>query len=353
MDVLVLYVSLEHAGKLDELARFVSASFPGAVLVGGTSASLLAGDREWEDGATMAVVAGHLGAGVSAESLHIPDENAGERALRAVDWDGVRGALMVSDPFSADVDRDLRTLERIAPSVPVVGGILAGGTSAGAHRLWTEHGVYEGGSVMLLFRGAVELVPVVSQGVVPMGEPVIVMQRRGHVIDAFDQGNPLAFLQSLLAEYPRAEREKINRALVLGVGVESARVDEGTDFVLGEIIGVDPKTGSLAVAAMIEDYQVVRFMRRDPEYAREDLSRQLLLAGSSRSGRTVRAAFSFVSGERGMQFFRRPDHDAGAISELVEGGAHVGVFCGSEVGPVGGRALVQSFSACAALLVER
>lgn len=350
--VIVLLSSLEFRKNFKDISRFVSASFPGVQLLGASSEALLGGRREIEDGPALVALAGAFDARSSVDSLYVPPDSSAHAVLQAIDWRDVRGVVALCDPYSADADKLLEQVREVAPRAPVVGGLLLGGEQSGDHALWTEQGVFDEGSVLLLLRGALRLEPVVSQGARPVGEPRIVLSRRGHVIDAFDTGKPIDVLRGILEEYPRSEWDRMNRAIVLGIGVDEGPVDEGEDFVLGEVIGIDPKTGSMAVAAVLEDYQVVRFMLREPAVAREDLSRQLTRRSSSDPHSRVGAVLSFVSGERGMSFFRSPNHDAQAFAELVENGAHAGIFCGSEIGPIGKKSVVQSFSASAALILE-
>lgn len=349
---LIVYVSLEFRKHFKDMRRYAAASFPHATFFGASSGGLLSGDRELEEGPAIVAMAGSYDSRSHFESVYIPSDGGADAVLRAVEWHDVRGIVALCDPFSADADKLLIQIKELAPKAPIVGGILLGGEKSGDHALWTEQGVFDEGSVLLLVRGAARIAPLVSQGATPVSDPLIVMSRRAHVIDMFDAGKPIEVVRGILSKHPRSEWDRINRSIVLGIGVTEGAVDEGENFVLGEVIGVDPSTGSVAVAAVLEDFQVVRFLVRDPAAARADLSRHLMLYGSLGNRERVRAIFSFISGERGLSFFRTPNHDARSLAEISDTSSHCGIFCGSEIGPVGAQTYVQSFTATAGLLLE-
>jgi small ligand-binding sensory domain FIST len=49
--------------------------------------------------------------------------------------------------------------------------------------------------------------------------------------------------------------------------------------------------------------------------------------------------------------FPVPDHDAAVVADAVPGDAVAGLFCGGEIGPVGGRSFLHGFTATVALFV--
>ena len=55
-------------------------------------------------------------------------------------------------------------------------------------------------------------------------------------------------------------------------------------------------------------------------------------------------ALVFTCNGRGTHLFPEPNHDAGMIDELINGGI-AGMFCAGEVGPIGTRNAVHGFTA--------
>jgi small ligand-binding sensory domain FIST len=52
---------------------------------------------------------------------------------------------------------------------------------------------------------------------------------------------------------------------------------------------------------------------------------------------------------RGARMFSAPDHDAGLVAEILGGIPVAGFFCDGELGPVGGRNFLHTFTASLAL----
>ena len=81
---------------------------------------------------------------------------------------------------------------------------------------------------------------------------------------------------------------------------------------------------------------------RDAAAADEDL-RDLLGATAGD------AALLFTCNGRGTHLFNRPHHDAGVVEELFGAVPLAGAFCAGEIGPVGGRNFLHSFTASVAV----
>ena len=88
--------------------------------------------------------------------------------------------------------------------------------------------------------------------------------------------------------------------------------------------------------------QTVQFHVRDARAADEDL--RLLLDGLAGDG-----ALMFTCNGRGTHLFSEPDHDASVIDELLGSVPLSGAFCAGEIGPIGGRNFLHSFTASVAV----
>jgi small ligand-binding sensory domain FIST len=86
----------------------------------------------------------------------------------------------------------------------------------------------------------------------------------------------------------------------------------------------------------------VQFQVRDAASADEDL--RALLGGVHGD-----AALMFTCNGRGRHMFDEPDHDAGITEELLGNVPLAGAFCAGEIGPIGGRSFLHSFTASVAV----
>jgi small ligand-binding sensory domain FIST len=113
------------------------------------------------------------------------------------------------------------------------------------------------------------------------------------------------------------------------------------------VIGLDQRTGALAVGEAIEVGQTIQFHVRDAETADEDL--RSLLEGEAEP---TDGALLFTCNGRGTRLFSVPNHDAALVSSRLRGAPLAGFNCAGEIGPVGGKNFLHGFTASIALLSE-
>ena len=124
------------------------------------------------------------------------------------------------------------------------------------------------------------------------------------------------------------------------------------DFVMRNILGIDPESENIGVSARLSSHQVVQFHVRDSRAASEDL-REMLNAYRTQSSYTLPLGvllFSCIG--RGTGLFGVPNHDTAMFSELVGELPLGGFFGNGEIGPVRGRTFLHGFSSAFALFRE-
>jgi small ligand-binding sensory domain FIST len=130
----------------------------------------------------------------------------------------------------------------------------------------------------------------------------------------------------------------------LGRVIDESKLEfDRGDFLVRSVIGADPDSGALALGDLVEVGSTAQFQVRDAESADEDL-RQLV------GGHSADAALLFTCNGRGVRLFGTPDHDAGIVSETLDGAPVAGMFCAGEFGPIGGRNFLHGFTAAVVLL---
>ena len=140
----------------------------------------------------------------------------------------------------------------------------------------------------------------------------------------------------------------MQRGLLLGVAMSEYRDQfRRGDFLIRNLIGLDPRTGALAVTDRIRRGQTVQFHVRDADSAGEDL-RELLHAARS-DGHRPAGGLMFTCNGRGTRMFREPDHDAKTLQTVAGPLALAGFFAAGELGPVGGTNFIHGFTASAVL----
>ena len=99
----------------------------------------------------------------------------------------------------------------------------------------------------------------------------------------------------------------------------------------------------------MEPGQTVQFHVRDARSADEDLRHALERAAGALAGRPAAGALLLTCTGRGARMFSGPDHDAGLVAEILGGIPAAGFFCDGELGPVGGRNFLHTFTASVTL----
>jgi len=346
-DLVVCFASPHFVGALDDVALALGNLLSPRVAIGASAIAVIGGPHEVEHGPALSVFAAKL-----PDATLTPVRLATTRGPDGITIDGLPDAgdafgtlILVADPFTFPLDGCLRALEEVAPHVQVVGGAASAAAGPGGNRLLFDGEVYEQGAVGVLVQGT-PVRAVVSQGCRPVGAPLTVTRAQGTTVQQLAGADALERLQECAAVAPDEDRFLMGMGLQLGIVVDEHQLDFGPgDFLVRAVTGADPSTGSLRVGDVVEVGRTVQFHVRDATAADDDL--RALLAGVDPS--EARAALVFSCNARGERFFGLPSHDAGVIDQLLGPLPTAGMFCAGELGPVGGRSFVHTFTASMAL----
>ena len=156
-------------------------------------------------------------------------------------------------------------------------------------------------------------------------------------------------LRELFDTLSDRDAELLQMGLHLGLAMSEYqdRFERG-DFLISNVTGADPGTGSIAVGAQVRVGQTVRFHVRDAETADEDLI-GLLEADRAAHPARSQAGLLFSCNGRGTRLFAEPNHDAAAVQKVAGPIPLAGFFAAGELGPIGGRNYLHGFTASAAL----
>ena len=200
---------------------------------------------------------------------------------------------------------------------------------------------------MIGLGGAACLRPVVSQGCEPIGDAWTITDVAGHIVKTIGSRPAYQVLVETVQGLDAARRQRANGNLLVGLAMDEYRDEfERGDFLIRNLMGVDPKSGAIAVAAEPRIGQTLQFQIRDAHAADEELRHMLRSTLDSPSA----AALLFACNGRGVGLFGAPDHDARTVRELLGPVPLAGLFCNGEIGPVGAATYVHGFTASLALI---
>lgn len=334
-DVLFVFASTRLRGDLAEVPRRASAHFASPLVCGCTGEGVLAGGRELERAPALAMLGVCLPVGARATPLRV---EPGARTLAV----GRRptGVVLLADPFSADVEAMLRAFDASCPGVTLVGGLASGARRPGGHALFLEGWTFSDGAVGVAFSGTLRLDAVVAQGVRPIGEPMIVTRADGPHILELDRGRPVDVLRELDRTLDDEDRRLMRQGLFCGVEMRSAQLEYNAgDFLIRDVLGIDPERGALVVATRFEGYPVVQLHVRDRRASAEDLRNALLREQNERGA--AEGALLFSSIGRGTNLYGEPHHDSRAFADHLGPRPLAGFFSNGELASVLGASYVH------------
>ncbi len=349
-DLAIVFASGMHLAVPETLLEAVHEALLPDQLVGCGAGGVIGPHREIEEGTAVSIWAAHLGEG-SATAFHaaVEELEEGAGALTGMpELDGAAGAILLADPATFPTDAVLRFLSDSTPMISLLGGLASGRAGDGAVLFMGEE-VLEEGAVGVRLDG-VEMLPCVSQGATPIGPELTITAADGNVIGELAGRPALVTLRETIESLPPSELEMVEGGLLVGIVVDANKPDyvQG-DFLVRGLVGADPATGKVAVAAEVHPGQVVRLHARDAVSADRDLREALQVQMTALGGRAPAGALLFSCNGRGRDMFSRPHHDADTLAEALLDAPAAGFFAAGEIGPVGGEHFLHSFTATIAV----
>jgi small ligand-binding sensory domain FIST len=350
-DLVVLFASGEVLSAPELVLEAVHELLRPEALIGCGAGGVIGHGREIENGTAVSVWAASFGDG-TASSFHaaVEEIEEGTGALTGMaDLTGADGAVLLTDPVTFPTDAVLRFLSESTPMLPLIGGLASGRSMEDETVLFIDERVVSDGAVGVRLDG-VEMLPAVSQGAAPIGPELTITAGERHVIGELAGKPALQKLRDTIEELPPEELRLVQGGLLLGIVVDANKPDyvQG-DFLVRGLVGADPQTGQVAVAADVHPGQVVRLHARDAESADRDLREALSIRMTALGGRPPAGALVFACNGRGRSMFGRADHDAEVVTDALAGAPAAGFFAAGEIGPVGGGYFLHSFTATVAV----
>ncbi len=359
VDLAFVFFSPDHADSADLIASKIRERLQPTVLLGCSAESVIGGTQEVEGQPALCLWAGHL-PGATCTPFHLEYREAGD-GVRITGWpDEMPGLehnpsfLVIAEPFTtAPAEAFLENLATRYPGATAIGGMASGAQEPGGNRLIFNDTVVDSGVIGVAVTGAVGIRTIVSQGCRPIGDRFMITLADQNVIHELSGKAALDRLREVFALLSPAEQRQAERALHLGIVIDEHKDQfERGDFLIRNLVGVDQKTGSLAVADYVRVGQTVQFQVRDGASASEDLRALLTDERSVATAGDPVGALLFSCNGRGLRFFRTPHHDVTAIREQMGGIPVGGFFAMGEIGPVGGNNFLHGYTASIALFCK-
>ena len=346
-----------HARQVLEILQ-VHARIP--LLAGCSSQSLIVEGEEIEDNAGLTLGLYAL-PGAEVKAFHFTQEEVEEansplywQLETGVEKDQTNGWLAFIDPFHLDSESWLRGWNEAYAPLPVLGGLASGDLTEQLTQVYLNGDVFQEGGVAISVGGDVRLVGMTSQGCTPIGETWTLTKVEQNVIHEIGNRPAYEVLAETFNQLTPEEQKKARGNLFIGLVVNEYLEDfHRGDFLIRNLLGADPRSGSIAVGAFPRLGQTVQFQRRSAVAATEDLNELLKRTRKGLEPTSVYGACLCSCNGRGQNLFGRPSHDAQMVQQQLGPMGLAGFFCNGEIGPVGEKNFLHGYTASLALFVKK
>lgn len=264
--------------------------------------------------------------------------------------------IILSDPFSAKINDLLAGLDFAYPGAIKIGGLASSGAMGAPNSLFyysdNQPGpyVYNEGSIGIALTGKLLVETIVAQGCRPIGEIYQVKEGERNIILELSHGeqvaSPLQILQDLIGTLNERDRELAQNSLFVGMARTEFKLEltQG-DFLIRNLIGVDPRSGAIAVGDRIRPGQRLQFHLRDARTSAEDLD--LLLSQYKKiqdEDSELLGVLMFSCLGRGERLYGKPNFDSQLLRQYLPNIPVGGFFCNGEIGPVGDNTFLHGYT---------
>lgn len=267
--------------------------------------------------------------------------------------------ILLSEPFSSGISDLLQGLDFAYPGSIKVGGLASSGAMGTQSGLFCNDRFYREGIVGVALSGNIVLDTIVAQGCRPIGQTYQVTKGERNVLlelseqdGSFKSRPPLEILRDLIQSLSEEDRQLAQNSLFVGVARDEFKQHLGHgDFLVRNLLGVDPRMGAIAIGDRVRPGQRIQFHLRDARTSEEDL--ELLLERYQKDAANnpdAAGALMFSCLGRGEGLYGQPDFDSQLFRRYFKNIELGGFFCNGEIGPVGGSTFLHGYTSVFGIL---
>lgn len=359
-DLVFLFASHAYAANFSAMVQRVQAATRARVLIGCSGQGIIGNAQEIEGKPAVSLLTSSLPGSeiwpvrLTQSDLDSCDGSGDWHYLTGVGPDDVNAWVLFADPFTLDAERLIEALSNAYPGKPLVGGLASGDFRSQQTHVFQGDRVHSDGAVAVALGGDYTIQSVVSQGADPIGETWTVTAAEGNVVKEIGNKPALEVVAKTLNGLSPDDQMRARSNLLVGLAMDEYRDDYNRgNFLIRNIVGIDPKSGAVAIAARPRIGQTFQLHLRDERAADADLRALLGQAKLDLGDRIPVCALLCSCNGRGVGLFGYPDHDAKMISEQLGIRQLAGFFCNGEIGPVGFQNYLHGYTASVALVVPK
>lgn len=302
--------------------------------------------------------------GVTIKSFHLKSEDLPDLDSPPDAWIETIGVapsaapnfILVADPFSSGINDLLQGLDFAYPGAVKVGGLASVSSLQRSSGLFHNSVLHDEGVVGVTLSGNIVVDAIVAQGCRPIGQPYRVAEGERNILlkledsqtlEGGTEQTPLEALQQILQGLSESDRQLAQHSLFIGVAQDGFKTNlHHGDFLIRNLLGVDPRLGAIAIGDRIRVGQRVQFHLRDARTSAEDLETLLTRYRSqlNTEGSAPVGALMFSCMGRGEGLYQEPHFDSHLFNRHIASVPLSGFFCGGEIGPIGGTTFLHGYT---------
>jgi small ligand-binding sensory domain FIST len=360
-DLLIAFFSPHFQTEYNALPELLNKQLKPKHIIGCSAGGLIGGGLEVEREKALVLTAAVMPA-TSIKTFHInddelPDMDSGPDAWEQfvdVKKEDDPAFILMPDTFSFKVDSLVQGLDFAFPKSKKIGGVASGASQPGMNALICEDKVYREGCVGLSITGNVVVDSLVAQGCRPIGAPMRITRCKDNFLVELDGKPAVHALKETLNELSDHDQDLARNSLFLGIAVNEFKDDiKAGDFLIRNIMGIEPRTGSLAVGQVLTIGRTVQFHIRDAATSSDDLRHLLKEYRHDQTLGQASGALLFSCLGRGRYLYGEPNHDSDCFREFLGDIPLGGFFCNGEIGPVGGTTFLHGYTSSFGIFKEK
>ena len=359
-DLLLCFVSPSFMSRYKDIPELASTCLNPGAFAGCSAGGIIGGGVELEKEPALVLFAASL-PDVKISKFHVEDEDLPDLDAAPDKWEemsGVRNVddphfIILPDPFSFCVETLARGLDYAFPQSVKIGGLASGANRPGRNALFLDDSVFNSGAVSLALSGNIAVDSIVAQGCRPVGRTFRVSKCKNNVLQELDGKPAVNALYEVLQEMTDQDQVLAKYSLFLGVVMDEFKDSfRPGDFLMRNILGLEPGSGALLVGDFLRNEKTVQFHLRDAETSADDL-RVLLKQYKDNAKDQPQGALLFSCLGRGEHLYGVPNHDSNCFKDYLGAIPLAGFFCNGEIGPVGGTTFLHGYTSSFGLFRPR
>ena len=358
-DTAVVFFTVDHASHRRELIETLRRITGTDQTVGCSAAGVLTSAGEVEGSQAVAVLVFSSDQIQSQAFLLNPlrerDQEVGAQIARKIAAGAGQASLLtlLPDTYQCQPRHLLGSIEDSFGFVPVVGaGASENGTAQTTYQLSGDT-MTNNAVAGLHLSGAFAASIDITQGCQPVTESMVITKAEKNLV--FEINHRPAFeVFAQVLKGPLAD--DLRRALMfvfIGLPADpQANAVGAGQYLVRNIIGLDPAKGILAVGEELREGQSMIFTLRDGQRAREDLNQMLERQRQNLGRKKPAFGLYFNCCARGSSLYGMPGIDTAYIRQALGDFPLIGMFGGYELAPLGGANHLFAYTGVLALITE-